>query len=165
MDYHDICRFLYHEAALLDARQFEDWLDLFTEDAIYWVPAWNDDGSLTTNPQSEVSLIYYDSKARLGERVWRIRSGMSAASNPLPRTTHLVTNIQVENATIAQPLIKVSNAWQANSFSLTTQETTCFFGYTHSILRQEGGQLRIKEKKIVVANDLIQGLMDIYSII
>ena len=90
---------------------------------------------------------------------------MSAASNPLPRTTHLVTNIQVENATIAQPLIKVSNAWQANSFSLTTQETTCFFGYTHSILRQEGGQLRIKEKKIVVANDLIQGLMDIYSII
>jgi len=126
VEYHDISRFLYHEAALLDARRFEDWLDLFTEDAIYWVPAWNDDGSLTTDPQSEISLIYYDSKARLGERVWRIRSGMSAASNPLPRTTHLVTNIQVENSTIDQPLIGVSNAWQANSFSLTTQEITTF---------------------------------------
>ena len=35
--------FLYAEAGLLDNRQFEEWMDLFTDDAVYWVPAGHDD--------------------------------------------------------------------------------------------------------------------------
>lgn len=30
--------FLYAEAELLDQRRFREWLDLFTEDARYWMP-------------------------------------------------------------------------------------------------------------------------------
>ena len=30
--------FLFHEARLLDTQQLEAWLELFTEDATYWVP-------------------------------------------------------------------------------------------------------------------------------
>ena len=30
--------FLYHEARLLDERRFHEWLDLFTEDVVYWMP-------------------------------------------------------------------------------------------------------------------------------
>ena len=31
-------QFLYHEARLLDTQQYEAWLELFTDDATYWVP-------------------------------------------------------------------------------------------------------------------------------
>jgi benzoate/toluate 1,2-dioxygenase subunit beta len=39
----EIEQFLYKEARLLDTQKFEEWLDLFTEDACYWVPAGRDD--------------------------------------------------------------------------------------------------------------------------
>ena len=31
---------LYREAALLDEGSWDDWLALFTEDAVFWMPAW-----------------------------------------------------------------------------------------------------------------------------
>ena len=31
-------QFLYHEARLLDLQRYEEWLELFTPDASYWVP-------------------------------------------------------------------------------------------------------------------------------
>ena len=34
----NVAEFLYHEARLLDTHQFDAWLELFTEDATYWVP-------------------------------------------------------------------------------------------------------------------------------
>ena len=31
-------QFLYHEARLLDEQRYEEWLELFSDDATYWVP-------------------------------------------------------------------------------------------------------------------------------
>ena len=31
-------QFLFHEARLLDTGQLEAWLELFTDDATYWLP-------------------------------------------------------------------------------------------------------------------------------
>ena len=45
--------FLYMEARLLDNRQFEEWMDLFTDDALYWVPAGRDD----IDPSRHVSIV------------------------------------------------------------------------------------------------------------
>ena len=36
---HEVQQFLYEEALLLDNKKFDDWLDLFSPDATYWVPA------------------------------------------------------------------------------------------------------------------------------
>ena len=35
---HEIEQFLYHEAQLLDDREYQDWLDLFADDVHYWMP-------------------------------------------------------------------------------------------------------------------------------
>ena len=35
---HEVQDFLYREAELLDERRYEEWLDLFTEDARYFMP-------------------------------------------------------------------------------------------------------------------------------
>jgi len=77
-----VSRFLGREAALLDSRDWDAWLDLYTEDAEYWVPAWDDDGQPTANPQREISLIYYPNRGGLEDRVFRIRTGRSACPVP-----------------------------------------------------------------------------------
>ena len=46
-DYNAICSFLYREARLLDDRQWDEWLDLYSESVEYWMPAWDDDDRLT----------------------------------------------------------------------------------------------------------------------
>lgn len=54
-----ISQFLYQEARFLDDEQWDDWLACYAPSASFWMPAWDDDDTLTTDPQSEISLIYY----------------------------------------------------------------------------------------------------------
>ena len=81
---------LYREALLLDQGNFEDWLDLYTADCLFWMPAWRDDGTQTENPDRELSLIFYRGRRNLEDRVQRIRSGFSVASVTMPRVAHLI---------------------------------------------------------------------------
>ena len=50
--------FLYNEARLLDDRQFDEWLECYHPDSEFWMPAWDDDDTLVTDPEREISLIY-----------------------------------------------------------------------------------------------------------
>lgn len=89
-----IADFLYQENALLDERRYSDWVELFTPDAVYWVPA-NEDA---TDPLQHVSLIYDDVR-RIRERIARAGSGMFWAQDPPTRTTRLLGNIRVRSTT------------------------------------------------------------------
>lgn len=83
--------FLIHETALLDERRYPEWIDLFTPDGVYWVPANRDD----TDPGTHVSLIY-DNVARLKERLVRADSGMFWAQDPPTRATRVIGNLLVK---------------------------------------------------------------------
>jgi len=50
---------LYREALLLDRGDWDEWLQLFTDDAVFWMPAWRDELTPTADPDRELSLIYY----------------------------------------------------------------------------------------------------------
>ena len=80
-DYNAICSFLYREARLLDDRQWDEWLDLYSESVEYWMPAWDDDDRLTEDPHSQISLIYYPNRGGLEDRVFRIRTGKAASTS------------------------------------------------------------------------------------
>lgn len=153
---------VYREALHLDRREWDAWLSLYTEDAIFWMPAWRDETSLTEDPDAELSLIYYQGRRNLEDRVWRIRSGQSTASTPLPRSVHLVSNILVERA-------EGENADVAASFAVhlhdvRAERTHVFFGrYEYRLVRKADG-LRIATKKVLLLNDLIPTVVDIYSI-
>ena len=65
--YDEIRDFLYREARLLDDKAWDEWLTLYCEDVEYWMPAWDDDGQPTDNPNTELSLMYYARRDGLGE--------------------------------------------------------------------------------------------------
>src|SRR3954468_10704294 len=81
-------QFLYHEARLLDTQQLEAWLELFTEDATYWVPLENNQ----KEPLETSSIIHAD-RTLLEVRVKQLRHPRAHARQPLARTVHQVGNV------------------------------------------------------------------------
>jgi ethylbenzene dioxygenase subunit beta len=81
--------FLIREARLLDEGLFDDWLNLFSADGIYWLPMV--DGS---DPEREPSLIYDTAKAR-EQRVHSLRHVEHYAQRPPSRTVRFISNVEV----------------------------------------------------------------------
>ena len=94
--YEEVRNFLYSESRALDDTQWAAWIEHYDKKAEYWVPSWDDDGELVTDPQSEVSLMYYAQRDGLEDRVFRIKTERSSASSlPEPRTQHMISNIEL----------------------------------------------------------------------
>jgi len=85
--------FLFEEARLLDAGQFEQWLKLYEPQGIYWMPS--QPGQ--TDPLNVASIVYED-HAILSIRVQRLLEARALVLTPMPRTTHLVSNIEAEQS-------------------------------------------------------------------
>ncbi len=153
---------LYQEAACLDERRWPDWLALYAEDAEFWVPAWDEEGKPTDDPQAQLSLIYYDSRAGLEDRVWRIESGLSPASRLLVRTCHMITNVRLIE--VAKHHLHVSSHWQVQIYQPEKRASLTYFGLYEHVLRLDGDTLRIAKKKIILFNDVIDSALDIYHV-
>ncbi|BBD79758.1 aromatic-ring-hydroxylating dioxygenase subunit beta [Aerosticca soli] len=152
--------FLYREGEYLDGQRWDDWLALFDPEVEYWVPAWDSEHELTGDPMSEMSLIYYRNRSGLEDRIFRLRTGRSSASTPLPRTTHLVSNIRITGFDGSQCQVKAS--WVV--FSFKDKQSHQFNGRYEYVLAARDGDWVIKRKKTIVINEVIPSLMDIYSI-
>ncbi len=85
-------RFLYQEAKLLDERRYEDWVGLFTEDGVYWVPSGHE------GPAERSVALIYDTTPRLRERLTRMGSRAFWAQQPPTHTTRLVGNVLIESS-------------------------------------------------------------------
>ena len=96
----DVRQFLTLEARYLDDKQWSEWLELYHENAEFWMPSWDDDGQLVTDPQTEISMIYYGHRGGLEDRVFRIRTERSSATSlPEPRTSHNISNVEILSQT------------------------------------------------------------------
>ncbi|UYP18802.1 benzoate 1,2-dioxygenase small subunit [Rhodococcus sp. Z13] len=157
----DIEQFLYREARLLDDREFEQWLECYHPDVEYWMPAWDDNGTLTENPQTEISLIYYPNRGGLEDRVFRIRTDRSSATSlPEPRTGHNITNVEILDRHGTE--IDLRHNWFSLYFRYNTTDT--YFGTTFVTLDVSGAQPVIRKKKIVLKNDYIHHIVDVYVV-
>ncbi|KAI3610208.1 Benzoate 1,2-dioxygenase beta subunit (plasmid) [Cupriavidus necator H850] len=160
IDYQKVCSALYQEARFLDDRQWDEWLACYTADVTYWMPAWDDDDKLTEDPQSEISLMYYSGRGGLEDRVFRIRTERSSASMPEPRTSHYVTNIEV----LAQRDNEVDVRYNFNTLSHRYKVTDQYFGTAYVTFRNVDDRLLISSKKIVLKNDYIRQVLDVYHV-
>ncbi|WP_431221922.1 benzoate 1,2-dioxygenase small subunit [Serratia sp. L9] len=153
-------QFLYREARLLDDRIWDEWLACYSPAVEYWMPAWGDDDRLTSDPQKEISLIYYPNREGLEDRIYRIKTERSAASTPEPRTSHQISNVELleENSSY----VEVRYNWVTHSHRY--QKTDLFFGSTRCRIALNDGQLLIERKTVQLNNDYISQVIDIYHI-
>jgi 3-phenylpropionate/cinnamic acid dioxygenase small subunit len=154
--------FLFREARLLDTDDWDSWLDLYADDCEFWMPAWRDERKLTTDPQSELSLIYYSGRQNLVDRVWRARSGQSVASSPAPRVVHIISNVELLKEGEAGPLI--ASNFVVHLFDKRADRIHQFFGRYEHRLAGTGTEMRISSKKIILLNDTIPTVLDFFYI-
>ncbi len=154
---------LAREAAYLDERRWDDWLALYAEDCEYWVPTWRSEEVLTSDPQAELSHIYYAGRAGLEDRIVRIRSGKSPASTPMPRTAHIVGNVLLTGRE-GDRTIRLRSTWVCHVFKVHTGECHAFFGHADWELGSREERWLIAKKKTVLANDVVPTMLDVYCI-
>ena len=158
----DAAAFLYREALLLDRGDYEAWVDLYTPDCVFWMPAWRDDGTQVEDPESELSLIFYRGRRNLEDRVQRIRSPVSAASRVIPRVSHMIGNVLTE--TMDDSLVRVDSSFIVNVLDVRSQRTHAYFGRYEHDLWLDGDTWKISRKVIRLLNDVVPAMLDVYSI-
>jgi 3-phenylpropionate/cinnamic acid dioxygenase small subunit len=180
---HEAITLVHEEALALDAQRWDDWLDLYTADATFWLPTWTDDHTLSQDPQRELSLIWCAARAGLEDRVWRVRCGLSNASQPLPRTTHLVagsvvTELVPSTESRAAPdehdprsatgkgavHLLVRSNWTCHVHRLRRRADDIFHGHVEHRLRRVNTAWRIVAKTVILRNDTIPTMIDFYCV-
>lgn len=161
IDIETIRQFLYREARYLDDRAFEKWLDCYSDDVVFWMPCWTDDDLLTVDPQREMSLLFYDNKGGLEDRVFRIRTERSSATSiPEPRTSHNVSNVEVIER--RGDTVDVRFNWHTMYYRYHTVDP--YYGTSFYTIDFSGEQPLIRRKTVVLKNDYIHHVIDIYTI-
>lgn len=157
---HSVEQFLYHNAALCDAQDWDAYLDTFDENATMHIPQWESEHELADDPKTGLSLMYYPNRSGLEDRVFRIRTGKSAASTPLPRTVHSLSNVRPVLQEDGTCHVKVNWSTQFHR----TGESGCFFGYCDYQLEWRDSDWKITSKRTVVLNDKIFHVLDFYHV-
>jgi 3-phenylpropionate/cinnamic acid dioxygenase small subunit len=162
----EIEQFLYREARLADDRRFDEWLQMFTDDLRYWMPARvsryarNSHAIVIADPQryEEEDLtkdgqfaLLDETKATLAMRVARLKTGFAWAEEPASRTRRLVSNIEVEQAgaglTVYSNFILYRNRLET--------EQDFFVGRRTDTFRRVDAAWKIAQRKIVLDQNVL----------
>ena len=174
----EIEQFLYQEARLLDNKQFKAWLELFTEDARYWMPVRSNkypknskaisilDGSRyeeeELSKEGELAILD-ETKETLSMRITRLETGMAWAEDPPSRTRHMISNVEVEELTQGKELKVYSNFLVYRNRG--EREQDFFVGSREDTVRKTDGQWKIAYRKVVLdQNVLLHGQAIIHTL-
>lgn len=142
----EIQEFLLHEAALLDARAFDAWLQLLTDDAIYWVPA--EHGQ--TDPDRRISL-FYDDRSIMNDRIWRLGHPKMFSQVPPAHQVRVISNFTTADAVAADAQrVVVYSKFIMFEHRLSEQRT--FGGDYEHVLVRAGDDWRIARKTVRLVN-------------
>lgn len=157
----EITDFLYREAELLDQRRYQDWLALLADDIRYWMPMrrnvkYGEDEGEFTRAGSDIAW-FDEGKDTLARRVKQIETGIHWAEEPRSRLSHLVTNVQVQDAqpSLAEPReVSVSCRFLIYRNRVET-ETDILVGKREDSLRRNGAGWLLAGRKIILDQNVL----------
>ena len=157
----DVADFLYREAELLDERRYEEWLALLADDIRYWMPMRRNvkfgAGEREFTRETTDINWFDEGKDTLSRRVKQIMTGIHWAEEPVSRISHLVSNVQVVEATPSvadarEVTVKCRFLIYRNRVET---ETDILVGKREDVLRREGDEWRIARRKIVLDQNVL----------
>ena len=154
---HEIEQFLHAEAELLDERQFEQWLDLMTDDLQYSMPLRRNvaHGNHTTmeNTRANEEICWFDDdKETLAKRVAQIRTGQHWAEEPLSRVCHMISNVQILERSASEVTVKCRLLVYRNRLQ---DEENLFIGKRQDVLRKVGSGWKIAKRTILIDQSVL----------
>ncbi|NIY81289.1 aromatic-ring-hydroxylating dioxygenase subunit beta [Celeribacter sp. HF31] len=88
----DVTEFIWAEGAMLDATEYDKWLDLWTEDGVYILPIGEGE-----DYKNQLNLCYDNDKMRR-DRIGRFQRGFSISSAPPAQTVRTLSRFRIDAA-------------------------------------------------------------------
>ncbi|MFT4256914.1 MAG: aromatic-ring-hydroxylating dioxygenase subunit beta [Pseudoxanthomonas sp.] len=141
----EVTRFIYREARLQDDHEYDAWESLWTDDAIYWIPANGDD----IDPETQMSIVY-DNRSRIALRIRQLHTGKRHSQTPRSGLRRIVSNIELIEAKGDEVRV-TSNAFV---FEVNQRGETLWPSRNEYLLRrQPDGNLKMARKKVILVNN------------
>ena len=137
--------FVIAEARMIDERRFPEWLELFTDDGVYWMPLEPDqeEEHLTT------SLMYED-RLLLRTRVQRLEGQRTFSQKPKSRCQHLLQVPIVDEINHDENFYRTYTPF--HYVETRFDEQTLLAGWARHTLSVIEGELKIRRKRVDLVN-------------
>lgn len=148
--------FLFQQAEYLDNRNYERWLDQFTPDALYWIPARPSD----TDPETQLSFMF-DDFPMMAARCERLLDHGTPGQQPLTRSSHVISNVRVAD-TADNGEVVVHSRFHVTQFR---RDVTQFFAgaYTHHLVATaEGVKIRLQRVDLIDCDGIREYILQVY---
>jgi len=152
----EIEQLLYEEAAYLDKSDLDGWIELYTDDATYWMPVTPDQ----EDPINHVSL-FYDDRVMMEIRRRNIKHPRAPSKDYAVRCSHIISNIRVVDTDTTANKCTVTSNFHCLMYYHDKQTT---FGgtYVHELVKV-GDVYRIFHKRVDLINcDAVHNTIIIY---
>lgn len=141
----EVHELLAREAHLLDDRDYEGWLELYTDECLYWMPV---------DPRAESGTmrlnVFYDDRAKMGDRVARLSSGSAYTEEPISLTARTFSALRIEDAGADDGVGSVVARSNFHLIAYRSGDQRVLGGrYLHRLVRRDGA-LRITEKRVTL---------------
>ena len=147
----EVEQLLYHQAEVLDERRWEEWLDLFTEDGIYWMPA-----SAAQQTGEGHPNIFYEDHYLMDMRIRRVEHPYAHSQAAGHRTSHVVSNVMIKSENQTSRELVVTSRF--HMFEYRLDDLRHFGGkYTHTLIKSDDAY-KIKLQRVDLTN--VEGPFD-----
>lgn len=154
--------FFYDEAELIDTRQFERWLDLLHEDLTYFMPMrrnvkFGDHAEHENTREDEGISWFNEDKWTVAKRVEQILTGVHYAEEPLSRTSHMISNVQIRHASpdIESPERVSTSCRFLVYLNRVEYETYFFVGKRYDTLVKAGAGWQVLHREIILDQNVL----------
>jgi 3-phenylpropionate/cinnamic acid dioxygenase small subunit len=140
----EVEQLLYRQAELLDAKQWQAWMDLFAHDGVYWMPARPEQIEWESSPS-----IFIEDKLMMEIRKGRVTHPNAWSQAPLWETNHIVSHVALESVDGNH----ITARSRFHMMELRRDSIRHFGGrYRHTLLRDADGQLKIQLQRVDLFN-------------
>jgi 3-phenylpropionate/cinnamic acid dioxygenase small subunit len=137
-------QFLFLEARLQDTHAYDEWAELWTDDAVYWVPA----NGADTDPEQQMSILY-DNRSRINIRIAQLKTGRHHTQMPRSVLARIVSNVELVGRSGNEFDVRAN----AFIFEDNLRGETTWAARNEYRLRLVDGRFRMVRKKVCLVNN------------
>lgn len=153
--------FFYDEAEKIDNRRFNEWLEMLHEDLRYFMPMrrnvkFGQHAEFENTREDEGISWFNEDKWTVGKRVEQILTGVHYAEEPLSRTSHLITNVQIQDVDDLNNPTRVDTSCRFMVYQNRVEyETYTFVGKRYDRLVMENGEWKLIHREIILDQNVL----------